>query len=204
MYAKNHLIAGISTLIIASELVQMACLNPPFSALSVLQPLGLTLDAGVANADVMNTCLFALGSLLPDIDTPSSMIRSRMRQRRSLTKELFLLARQVIDPFAGMNSHRTWTHSVWPVLVLLALSAVLPAVYWIALGYLVHLFWDSLSKCGVCWFYPFSTYRHYGNRGAKVKNNHKMWIYEVGYPSETVLTYSVAAVACVVLFIRIY
>ena len=54
---------------------------------------------------------------------------------------------------------------------------------WHGLGYVLHLFWDSFSKAGICWFYPISNYRRYPN-GAFVKRGRHLTLYSVGNASE--------------------
>lgn len=108
--------------------------------------------------------LFLLGTLLPDIDSKTSM-----------------LGRLVHIPVG----HRTWTHTIW-VCALLFLPCIWQKIFiWLFLGYVLHLFWDSFSKAGVCWFYPISQYRSYGN--AKVKRLHILRLYRTGNTSEFVI-----------------
>ena len=108
-----------------------------------------------------------LGSLLPDIDHPSS-----------------LLGRYV--HVAG--GHRTWTHTVYFVILFGVLSIWFRPLAWLALGYFWHLFWDSLSYGGVCWFWPFSKYIDYPG-GAHVKRKHRIKLYHTGSLVEYIITW---------------
>lgn len=108
--------------------------------------------------------LFLLGTLLPDIDSTTSM-----------------LGRWVHIPV----EHRTWTHTIW-ICALLFLPCIWQKIFiWLFLGYVLHLFWDSFSRAGVCWFYPISQYRYYGN--AKVKRLHILKLYRTSNISEFVI-----------------
>ena len=106
--------------------------------------------------------LFLIGSLLPDIDSPNS-----------------LLGRYVHLPIG----HRTWTHSVWFFLPLVVLAYFIPVLSYLGLGYGLHLLMDSVSRCGVAFFYPFSNYLTYPG-GAMVKKNHRMKLYRTKHWTE--------------------
>lgn len=110
--------------------------------------------------------LFILGSLLPDID----------QEKSTIGKICHIPVR-----------HRTWTHTIWVVLVFALISAVLPCVFWLTFGYTLHIFYDSLSKGGICWFYPISQYKTWTS-GAQVKKNHKFYLYRTGETSEIITT----------------
>lgn len=110
--------------------------------------------------------LFLLGTLLPDCDTKTS-----------------LLGRYFCLPF----EHHTWTHTVYACIAFGFFSIWYQSLFWILAGYVLHLFWDSFSACGVCWFYKlFSDYREYPS-GARVKKGHKCKLYRTGKNSEYVL-----------------
>lgn len=119
------------------------------------------------------------GSLLPDIDSKTSM-----------------LGKYIYIPV----EHRTWTHTIWAVGILFMLGRVHAVFGAICVGYFLHLLVDSISAAGICWFYPFQTYRRYNN-GAFVAKNHKVKLYYAGKLSEKVLVVLilvVCAVICVV------
>ena len=105
---------------------------------------------------------YVFGILLPDIDSPSSM-----------------LGRYVHLPF----DHRTWTHSLFLYLFLVPAAILFKPAMMVLLGVLMHLFEDASSAQGVCFFYPLEKYREYPS-GAKVKKKHKVKLYHAGKPSE--------------------
>lgn len=110
--------------------------------------------------------LFYLGTLLPDCDTQKSII-----------------GRIIYIPV----EHRTWTHAIWFPLIIFICSIWVPVLFYLGVGYLLHLFWDSLSVGGVCFLYPFSKYKHYGNSGAKIKKGHWLRLYRTGKMSEGII-----------------
>ena len=116
--------------------------------------------------------LFLLGSLLPDIDSPNS-----------------ILGKWIHLPFG----HRTWLHSFWFLLPFLILSAVYPIAFYVALGIFIHLLLDSVSYMGVCWFKPVSGYRKYGD--AKIKKGHRFKLYRNGSRAETFLVVCIMMLA---------
>lgn len=123
----------------------------------------------------------AVGTLLPDIDSASSTLGRRMPVSLS---------------FLG---HRTWTHTLWALALLLTLSEAVRPLAWCALGYATHLALDSLSSRGVCWLYPAGGYRTFRG-GAVVKRGRRApSLYRVGTFSETaVAAAAIAASAAVV------
>ena len=76
---------------------------------------------------------FILGSLLPDIDCPTST-----------------LGRIIYIPV----EHRTWTHTIWFVIAFGIGSIWFRPLIWLALGFFLHLFWDNFSRTGICFIYP--------------------------------------------------
>ena len=117
-----------------------------------------------------------LGLLLPDIDMPNS----------TLGKHFYL-------PI----EHRTWTHTVWFMALFGIIGYFFHPIMWVAIGIFLHLFCDSFSRCGVCWLYPITKYRHYGN--AKIKNNHFLYFYQ-GDISSWVTTVVVVIICCYFIF----
>ncbi len=83
--------------------------------------------------------LYMLGCLLPDIDYPYSRI-----------------GRIIYLPI----KHRTWTHAIYVPAVLLIIGIYVRCVFWLGLGYLVHLICDSFSASGISWFYPHKNRHH--------------------------------------------
>lgn len=175
MMGKNHLIAGacaLEHLYVAGVLLDRV----PFGPLTAVRKLSvryLQLDGmgplSVETALTAGVCILAygLGNLLPDIDTPNSM-----------------LGRFLHIPV----EHRTWLHAIYCYLPLAVLGWFSTPFAWMFLGVVVHLFWDSLSACGNCWFYKLlSDYREYPN-GGKIKKGHKLKLYHAGEWSETMVT----------------
>ena len=115
---------------------------------------------------VVAICLYVVGSLLPDIDNEKS-----------------ILGKIVYVPL----EHRTWTHTIYIPLTLFIASIWCRLLLFLGLGYFMHLFIDSFSRCGVCWFYPISKYKHFGTSGAKIKNGHFFYLYKTR-KSEIVVT----------------
>lgn len=99
-------------------------------------------------------CLFFIGCLLPDCDSRTST-----------------LGRWFHIPV----EHRTWTHTIWFLLIFAVLSWHFPILWSLTFGVFLHLFCDAFSRAGVCWFYPFSRYKKWGH--AKVKNWHFLYLY---------------------------
>lgn len=115
--------------------------------------------------------LYLLGVLLPDLDSPYSLIG----------KKLYL-------PIA----HRTWLHSIWFVIPFAVGSIWVRVLFFLALGMFVHLFFDSFSRSGIKWFYPFS-WRH------SIKLYHTSQVSEYVCTGITVVLatlYSVLTVQC--------
>jgi inner membrane protein len=90
----------------------------------------------------------AIGALLPDIDSPNSMVSRRIRPARLLFMWF---------------SHRTITHSVFAMLALITAAYVLVlndarlwiVAYPIVAGYASHIGADMATVDGIPLFYPF-------------------------------------------------
>ena len=82
--------------------------------------------------------VFALGAVLPDIDSEDSTLG------------------KYIKPVSRLIPHRTITHTLWIVLVLGVAVWSLESVYLLALtlGYALHILEDSFSSQGIRWLYP--------------------------------------------------
>lgn len=91
-----------------------------------------------------------LGSLLPDIDHPSSKLG------------------RYAYPISAVVKHRGFTHSfigafILPIpVILISTRYYLPIVA----GYLLHLLADTLNPTGVMWLYPYK--KHFSFKLAKV------------------------------------
>lgn len=86
----------------------------------------------------------AIGSLLPDIDHPGSLLGRRMK----------------VVSVIGLG-HRGWTHSFlgFGIFTLLAYVIIPKYLLGFVIGYLSHLILDSLNPSGVAWLIPFSKKR---------------------------------------------
>lgn len=188
MLGRDHLIANTASLAILSTGMATLAEQPVVSPLGALAPAttavisAFTQYGGIDPFAVtgLGLVFFYIGTLLPDIDSEHSM-----------------LGRHIHLPM----EHRTWTHAVWLPLIFTVAGFAFPPLWWAALGYVLHLFWDSLSRGGVCWFYPISRYVSYSG-GAKVKRGHWLKLYSVGGVSEYILTAIIAAagIICVYLY----
>ena len=96
--------------------------------------------------------LLLVGSILPDIDSPYSKIGRRFKPLSSLIKFVF--------------GHRGIFHSVIPAILIyfvfryiFDMSLVGIAL---AVGFVLHLVLDGLTKEGVNYFYPFAKFRMSG------------------------------------------
>lgn len=187
MMNKDHLIVNVSAAALAAT--GLCCLK------SYAGPLAVPLQTIVEHVRVfvhparyvivplwyVAVCamLYLLGTVLPDADSPNSMI-----------------GKHIYIPL----EHRTWTHTIWVVLLFFAISLKFRVVIWLCAGYFLHLFMDTFSYCGVCWMYPISKYRHYGSNGAKVKEHHWLRLYRSQSAAEYMITAVIAtlAVVCVI------
>ena len=95
--------------------------------------------------------LLLLGSILPDLDAENSKINQ---------------AGGVIGwLIAAFSKHRGFLHSLIFGFILFAVISLLWSNYYawgLFLGYLTHLFGDSITKMGTELFYPFSEKRFHG------------------------------------------
>lgn len=138
--------------------------------------LGLTWENGVLSLTFHLIALSAallFGSLLPDIDSETSTLG------------------RYVKPIARAIPHRTFTHTLWVVLVLGVVSVFVDNgyLYMLTLGYTLHIVEDSFSRQGICWLYPIvGTYRQYGNGAViKSKRNPKFFFYRTNKTSEWVV-----------------
>lgn len=186
MKGINHIITGVSAAIIAdtglrtisymsgSELYDIIGEEMHWQLFADTESQLLYI-AVTAFVYILNIAMFVLGCLLPDCDQEKS-IAGRM---------LYVPVR-----------HRTWTHTIWCVILFGALGIGAPCFYWLACGYTLHIFFDSLSKGGICWFYPISQYKKWTS-GAQVKKNHKIYLYRTGEMSEAILVIITVIIAII-------
>lgn len=176
MKGVNHIITGISSAVIVDTSIrtvsyelESSFYNDIFSLLSwqfaIDSQTAFGYTAWIVLAYMVNIVMFIFGCLLPDCDQKNS-----------------IMGRMLYVPV----EHRTWTHTIWPVMLFAFIGVGAPCFLWLAYGYTLHLFYDSLSKGGICWFYPFSRYKKWAS-GAQIKKNHKIYLYRTGETSETIL-----------------
>jgi len=188
MTGHNHLITGACALehvYVASVLIDRADSAPLTAIQKITQDyLGITdLVQGQEPLYIailsMALCLmmYFIGTLLPDIDNPNSILG-----------KIFHIPVE----------HRTWIHAIYLYLVIATLGLfVHPAFSWMFFGVFVHLFWDSFSAMGNCWFYKlFSDYKKYPNN-AKVKKGHKLKLYYAGEWTEYLLVFIIIIITVV-------
>ena len=108
--------------------------------------IGLVLVNHIQVNKYLSIFLVIIGSSLPDIDNPKSKIGRRLP-----------LVSDVVNIF---SSHRGIFHSLFPVIGLMIIFIVYNQIYLFALsiGYLSHLFLDSLTKTGINYFHPFQLF----------------------------------------------
>lgn len=195
MMGRNHVITGacaLESIYVADTLITRADVMPltklqlftksylgmPYimkgiDSLSQIQGVAdLAKVISVAGTALLFLAAYFIGTLLPDIDNPKSTLG-----------RFFKLP----------VKHRTWFHAIYIYLVIAGLGFLNPLFSWLFLGVFVHLFWDSFSAMGNCWFYKIlSDYREYPG-GAKVKKGHKIKLYHAGEWSEYLLVFLIVA-----------
>lgn len=198
MTGKNHIITGVSTVIIVDTSIKLL-----FSKIQNIESFSMFRDfinktrisdiiskiaipkIVISKANILPIilcfCFFLIGCLLPDIDSKKS-----------------LLGRYIHIPI----EHGTWTHTVWFLMIISSLFFLTAYSRWLFYGCFLHLFYDSLSKKGVCWFYPISQYRKYPS-GAKVKKGYHIRLYSYGKNSETIVV-TVVLFLCFALLLLFY
>lgn len=93
--------------------------------------------------------LFVIGTLLADADLPHSLAGRFMpwgtMWRRRGASEL------ATSPIA----HRGWTHTLWALLGVGVLAAIVAPVFvWLLAGMVTHVLLDAASMAGWVWYYP--------------------------------------------------
>lgn len=107
--------------------------------------LGLPLMSLTNELTLVNVGVLAVGSLLPDIDHPSSYLGKRHKMVSGVTNKAF--------------GHRGITHSLLGFILIGIIVKFIQKqyltdrieniVFWLMLGYLLHLLEDSFSQRGV-------------------------------------------------------
>lgn len=135
MLGRNHIISACSGWILASPYLIS---NQPDTLITVSL-----------------TALVALGSLLPDIDHPESLLGRRVK---FISIPLhFLQGDKSLLPWSEDSHSRGVTHSIW---VLVAcwwlISSPFPAIVALSFGFVAHLIGDALTPAGIRLFWPLS------------------------------------------------
>lgn len=126
---------------------------PDYMKTAVTASMDFLMDNGTIPMVMYASIIFIaylVGSILPDIDHPYSK-----------------LGRVIHVPV----KHRTWLHAIYLPSILLVTGIFFRWVFWLGLGCLFHLVWDSPSASGIDWFYP--------KRG-----KHRVKLYYTGQASE--------------------
>ncbi len=105
--------------------------------------------------------LVMIFSSLPDIDHPRSKIG----------RKLFFIS----YPISWVFKHRGFFHSIFPILILffgLSYFHLNFLAFAVAIGYLAHLLGDAMTKEGINFLHPISTFRIQGpiTTGAKLES----------------------------------
>lgn len=104
-----------------------------------------------------------------------------------------------IDQSIPGMKHRTWTHTLWAILIFSGLTyylryhylsnellidmSLVIAMFGFTIGYASHLFGDAFSTSGIDWFYPLIGYKTYGSGASVVRGFRGPFIpiYSVGH-----------------------
>lgn len=93
--------------------------------------------------------LFIIGTLLADADLPHSLMGRFMPWGTIWRRQ------SASEPATSPIAHRGWTHTLWVLLGVGALSAtVAPVLVWLLAGMVTHVLLDALSMAGWVWYYP--------------------------------------------------
>ena len=191
MNGKHHIATGIATAVIIDTGIKFMTskleITNIFQAYHdfIFKTPTLETDADIVISSISYlffAALFITGCLLPDIDSKESM-----------------LGRYIHLPI----EHRTWTHSIWGLIILAVASFYIPYIFWLFYGCFLHIFYDSLSRCGICWFYPFSQYKTYPT-GAKIKKGHFIYLYRTNNISEKITAACIIAISIFSIGYRVY
>lgn len=136
MLGKTHVAIGVST-------YTTVCLG-----VSAMTDMAISVPLFVSGISAA-----AVGSLLPDIDTPHSLLGRVVPSVSRLIERVF--------------SHRTITHSFLFVLLFVALAFLIPSHFTtvLAIAVFLHIVVDSFSRMGVLWWYPFEKWHTYKSGG---------------------------------------
>ena len=186
MVAKSHIPTNIATTVLVSNIFvstihyggEKLKLVGEITASSLVSMFSPTTSENTFLFLVMGFLLFLIGSVLPDIDNPNSVLGR-------------------FNPIP--LGHRTITHAIWIPIILFLVGIKFHLINFLALGYLLHILRDAASSQGVCFLWPFTKYIDYGN-GAKIKNNHRWYLYKTGSITETILVIILVCIASISTF----
>lgn len=189
MQGRSHVVVNV--FVASASVIGLCSLSESLTGISRLSEYTNTIIAGLVPKplsfynisvpypwDVFSAwfiCYLSLiiGSLLPDIDSRSS----------ALGKVFHLRLR-----------HRTWTHSIWALILLFVMCFGNVYARWLFFGYFLHILCDSFSSAGVCLLYPLTKYRKYSN-GAFVAKGYHLKLYRTNKFSEGVFVGVTVAVS---------
>lgn len=140
MKIAGHLATGAASAVVIDTTLKhlshlsFAAFNNPLAGYD--EPSFLPERIGTTGTALLMT-FYVLGLLIPDCDNEDSII-----------------SRIIYLPLG----HRTWTHTVWAVLLFFIPGLFYKPLLGLAAGIFVHIFFDSFSKSGVCWLYPLTKY----------------------------------------------
>ena len=176
MTGKNHVLVSsggvISLVAVCGALIPATSYNSAVNLTYTLDKVVSWFYPDSIRTKSLGVCLFwtfvlllflSVGAMFPDIDNKKS-----------------LMGRYLHLPFR----HRTWTHSIWFILILFPMVYVNASSRMFWFGYVLHILEDMPSAGGVCVFYPFQQYREYPN-GARVVRGHKLKLYYTAKQSES-------------------
>lgn len=142
--------------------------------------LGLSLFGGGTSLTVALCSLsFTIGALMPDID----------EERSTLGRYVPLISQNI--------PHRTITHTIWIVLLLIGASWYFGSVLLLAfgIGYTLHIIEDYFSNQSICWFYPIiGSYETFGSGAVMKRGRRPRFTYKTGGAAENAIFYGSFAV----------
>jgi len=187
MRSHNHLITGtfISTVVLTTDIHLLKSSNETVVHVGeVIKdffiPKTLTTPVLMILYIVAGVLLIWLGTIFPDCDQHTSMV-----------------GRVIHIPVA----HRTWTHAVWIPTMFLIASYWVPILRWFVLGYIEHIWCDSLSVGGICWLYPITRYKQTGSGRYK---RHLCMFYHTGEITETIVMVLICVVCGIADYLLIF
>ncbi|HHQ4326857.1 TPA: metal-dependent hydrolase [Clostridium perfringens] len=136
--------------------------------------------AAVNELSVVTVLGVAIGSLLPDIDTPKSFVGRRLYPIAYIINKTF--------------GHRGVIHSLLPIILIGGLAIFFKSLFIgaIAFGFFLHLVEDTFSRKGIKWFAPIND--------IDIKMPFEFLTYETGSLKE----YAILGIALIIVFLEIH